>query len=92
MMMINPLEDERYFLRVLLSIIRGPSSFEELLTVDGMIHPTFKASCLARGLLEDDSEWRAILDEIKFFKTGDPLRVLFVTILQFDIIISPDDL
>jgi hypothetical protein len=31
---------------MLLTIIRGPSSFEELLTFDGMVHPSCKATCI----------------------------------------------
>jgi hypothetical protein len=37
--------------------IKGSKSFEDLRTVNGQVHPTFKAACLALGLLEDDNQW-----------------------------------
>ena len=50
----NPFAGERYYLRLLLTVIRGAQSFQHLRTVDGILHPTFQATCVARGLLEDD--------------------------------------
>src|SRR5271168_1396472 len=44
--------------------------------------PTFHAACLARGLLEDDNEWRQCLQEASHMATGHQLRNLFVTILR----------
>ena len=45
--------------------------------------PTFHQACLARGLLEDDNEWRQCLQEAAHMASGHQLRVrnLFVTIL-----------
>ncbi|XP_028757289.1 uncharacterized protein LOC114716449 [Neltuma alba] len=48
---------ELYYLRILLTKVKGPSSFEDIRTVDGVIHPTFRAACLALGLLDDDAEY-----------------------------------
>ena len=47
----------RFYICVLLSAVKGATSFEDLRTVDGQLLPTFHAACLARGLLKDDSEW-----------------------------------
>lgn len=47
---------DRYYLRLLLTVVRGPMSFEHLRTVNGVVHPTYRAACVALGLLEDDGE------------------------------------
>jgi hypothetical protein len=50
---------ERFYLRTLLTVVRGPTSFEDLLRVPGHPQPcqTFHDACILRGLLEDDGEW-----------------------------------
>ena len=59
-------------------------SFQDLGSFQGVEYPTFKEACLARGLLEDDQEWRLCLQEASTIQTGtQPLRRLFVTILAF---------
>ena len=50
-------EGERYHLRQLLNKVKGPTSYEDLRTLDGVVHPTFKAAAIAHGLLQDDDEW-----------------------------------
>jgi hypothetical protein len=50
----NPTQGERYYLRMLLTNVRGPQSFEDLRTVDGTVYDTFRQACVARGLLDDD--------------------------------------
>ncbi|GAA0171899.1 hypothetical protein LIER_25832 [Lithospermum erythrorhizon] len=37
---VNPSEDERYYLRILLLNVRSPTSFTYLLTVDGITYET----------------------------------------------------
>ena len=34
--------DKRYYLRTLLNFVKGLKSYEDMRTVDGVIHPTFK--------------------------------------------------
>ncbi|KAF8405103.1 hypothetical protein HHK36_010001 [Tetracentron sinense] len=70
-------EGERYYLRMLLHIIRGATNFEDLRTVDCIIYPTFKAACSALGLLEDDTEWHESLNEASLWATGRQLRDMF---------------
>ena len=52
----SPNSGERFYLRLLLTVVKGPTSFEDLRTVDGVIYESFKAACVAQGLLEDDEE------------------------------------
>ena len=54
---------ERFYLRMLLFKVPGASSFKALGTVNGVFHETFKAACLALGLLVDDAKWESCLQE-----------------------------
>ena len=42
---------------MLLIIFLGAKSYEHLRTFEGIVHPTFRAAYIARGLEEDDREW-----------------------------------
>ena len=83
MYFVLPAAGERYFLRLLLTAVRGPKSYEDLRTSDGTLHPTFQAACIARGLLEDDRDWVICFEEATLWQTGKQLRVLFSTALVF---------
>jgi len=75
--------DECFYLRTLLAVVKGPTSFESLRSFGGVTYPTFRDACLARGLLEDDGEWRQCLLEASLMQTGRRLRDLFATLLLF---------
>jgi hypothetical protein len=77
----GPAAGERYYLRMLLYIVRGPTSWEDLQTVNGVVHSTFKAACAARGLLATDDEFHYCLQEAATMQTGRQLRHLFAIIL-----------
>ena len=47
---------ELFALRRLLRVIKGATSFADMSTVDGILHPSFAAACMARGLFVDDTE------------------------------------
>ncbi|GMP26453.1 hypothetical protein CsSME_00002878 [Camellia sinensis var. sinensis] len=72
---------ERFYLRLLLTVVKGPKSFQSLRTVDNVVHDTFKLACVARGLLEDDEEWMQCLKEVAVIKNRYQLRRLFSIIL-----------
>ncbi|XP_071714007.1 uncharacterized protein [Rutidosis leptorrhynchoides] len=79
----HPASGEHYYLRMLLNIVKGPRSFEELRTVNGILHPKFKDACFAYGLINDDREWTHAILEAKSWASGAQLRELFVTMLLF---------
>ena len=85
----SPIMGERYYLRLLLTVVRGATSFENLRTVDGVVYPTFKAACVALRLLEDDGEWIAMFSDAREFMTGYALRQLFAMALQYTTITNP---
>ena len=52
----NPFANEKYYLRLLLIVVRDSQSFEHLHTVDEVLHLTFQTACVTLGLLQDDNE------------------------------------
>ena len=80
---VLPSQGERYYLRLLLSHKAGATSYDDLRMFDGSVYPTYKATCLAMGLLEDDAEWRRSLEETAGFGSSQQIRATFAVILQF---------
>lgn len=85
----NPFMGEKYYLRLLLTVVRGPTSFTALRTIHGVLYPTFLLACKALGLLEDDNEWLQCFTEAATFRTGQSLRNLFGTALVFGNVTEP---
>ena len=82
MYFVSPTAGERFYLRCLLTTIKGVTSWKELRTVDGTEYATFHATCLAHGLLENDDEWRQTLLDASLTHVGQSLRRLFCLILR----------
>lgn len=78
---VSPKQEEAFMLRLLLTEVTGPTSFEVLRTLDGIVHPTFKSACRARGLLEDDNHLNLAMQEAEETLGADALRSLFCIIL-----------
>lgn len=78
---ISPSAGELYYLRILLGHSRGPTSFDDIKTVNGNIYSTFREACFARGLLDDDTEFINALKEAATWAMGYLLRQLFVSML-----------
>lgn len=82
MFWVPPTAGERFYLRMLLTVVRGPRSWEELRTYRGVVYQSYRDACLARGLLESNDEWRQCLLEASAMRTGESLRRLFAVILE----------
>lgn len=54
---VHPSNIECFYLRLLLINVRGPESFRDLRTVDGVLCVTYREACQKLGLLEDDTHW-----------------------------------
>lgn len=89
---VPPSTCEAYFLRVLLNIIKGPTCFEDIRTVNGELFPFFRDACYALGLLDDDKEYIECIQEASFWGTGHYLRSLFAMLLISNSVSRPDNL
>ena len=78
-----PSERERFYLRVLLNHVRGPTSFTSIRTVSGVVSPIFRECCEKLGLVESDSSLDAALNEAVTFQMPYALRRMFATIMVF---------
>ncbi|XP_031395056.1 uncharacterized protein LOC116206350 [Punica granatum] len=89
---VPPTTGEMYYLCLLLNVVRGSRSYQEIRTVNGVSYPTFKEACYALGLLEDDQEWHDCLKEASTWGSGTELPQLFCAILLFCEIVDPAQL
>ncbi|KAL8558676.1 hypothetical protein ACOMHN_037769 [Nucella lapillus] len=60
---ISPRQGECYFLRLLLNVVKGPKSYDNLKTVNGEVCATFREACQKQGLLEDDHHLQLAMEE-----------------------------
>ena len=88
----NPSAGERYYLRLLLTVIRGSTSYADLRTINSVVYSTFREACMALHLIEDDQEWIRAFEEAATFASGYSLRSMFVSVLLFDSLVSPIDI
>ncbi|XP_062088611.1 uncharacterized protein LOC133795174 [Humulus lupulus] len=88
----NPFEGERYFMRILINHVRGPLSFEDLRTIEGILAPTFREAATMHGLLQRDSSLENCLHEASLYQMPSSLRRLFATILVYCNPTNPRDL
>ncbi|XP_068464800.1 uncharacterized protein [Phaseolus vulgaris] len=80
---VSPSEGEKFFLRILLSHIRGSTSWEYLLSPNQTYCPTFKKAAEKWGFSESDNSIHECLVEASSLQMPYALRRLFVTILIF---------
>lgn len=72
---------EVWYLRMLLSKVRGPQSFEELRFVKGIQYDSFSEACNAYGFLNNDNEWHEVIEEAAKCGFAPQIRELFVHII-----------
>ena len=83
----HPSQGQRWYLRILLTHVRGATGYSDLLTYksetgEDVICKCFKERCKMQGLLKDDKEWDAALAEAADFKMPQQLRRLFAMIVK----------
>ena len=87
---VPPSNDEKYYMRILLSLCKGPKGFEDIRIINGVQYKTFKEACYALGLLDDDQEYIDAINEASHWGTGDYLRKLFAVLLLSNSMSQPD--
>lgn len=99
---VHPGQGESFYFRMLLSKVPAnelcdedkicnPSdlcSMRALKWVDGVEKETYKAACIARNLLQDDSEWVSTMDDAVAYRMPSSIRALFSYIVAFN---NPND-
>jgi hypothetical protein len=87
---VPPSTGELFYLRMLLTIVKGPSSYEDIKTVANIQYETFREACFAMGLLEDDRDYIETIKEANEWGPGKYLRKLFIIMLLSCAISRPD--
>jgi len=62
---VPPSSGELYYMRKMLTHIKGPLSFEDIRAVKKIVYPTFREACLAMGILAKDIEYVEVIKEAK---------------------------
>ena len=70
-------------------MFEGRKSWEHLRTWNSQVFVTFKKACMARGLLEDDHEWRICLEEAIAMQPGIACCWLLAVILLTNKVAEP---
>lgn len=78
---VYPSSKELFHLRLLLQHVRGPESWDDLLTVNGETYASFSQACVARNLVEDNEYIRVLLNEALQQTVHFHVRFLFAHIL-----------
>jgi len=86
---IPPWCDNVYFLRLLLTMQKGCTSYDDLKTVNGTKHDSFKEACSTLGLLKNENEFVNGITEASHLGSGRQLRALFVRLLFMDSMTNP---
>ncbi|XP_031097006.1 uncharacterized protein LOC116001257 [Ipomoea triloba] len=72
-------------------LLRGPTNFEDIKSYKGVIYPTFRDACYARGLLDDDKEYIDAINETSQWSTAASMRKLFVILLTSNLVNRPEN-
>ncbi|XP_057723335.1 uncharacterized protein LOC130939233 [Arachis stenosperma] len=78
---VHPSTGELFYMRMLLNVQRGCTSFRSIRTVNSVLYDTFQEACSAMGFLIDDNEFVLAINEAAELSSGTQLRKLFVSLL-----------
>lgn len=86
---VHPSSGELFYLRLLLCHRKGCTSFEDVRTIFGQVHPTYRSACNALKIIDDDTEWLIAFNEASIWATPLQLRNLFCSLLLFCEVTDP---
>ncbi|RZB57297.1 uncharacterized protein LOC114391503 [Glycine soja] len=78
---VPPITGELFYLRMMLTVCKRATSFEDLRTVDNVQYSKYKEACFAMGFLQDDKEFIEAIKEAKDWGSAHYIRKLFVLLL-----------
>jgi len=81
---LHPNFGKRYYLRMLLTIIRDAKSFAGLRTIDGIKYATFREACMTLRLVANNSEWNDALFKAYTWVTRAQLQSMFYSLLMYN--------
>lgn len=81
----SPMAREKFYLRLLLTAVKGPQFFEHIWTVNGVRCETFQEACVALGLSRDDQHWLHTFRKVSSYASGASMRQLFITAMIADL-------
>ena len=58
-----PSTRELYYLRMMLDVVKGPTTYEQIHIVNGQLYSTFREACFAMGFMVNDKEYIEALRE-----------------------------
>lgn len=78
---VPPTTGELFYLRLMLIVVKGPRTYEEIRKVGDVQFHCFRDACFAMGFLNDDKEYIGAIREAFQWGSGYFLRRLFVIML-----------
>jgi hypothetical protein len=78
---VPPATGELYFFRMMLTVIKGPLSYNDIKKIVDTQYFSYRDACFAMGFLGDDKEYINAIKETKDWGSGYFLRKLFVIML-----------
>ncbi|XP_076030453.1 uncharacterized protein LOC143018757 [Oratosquilla oratoria] len=80
----NSKNAELFYLRLMLSHVRGPKSFSDIRTVEGVEYATYREAVKAMGLMMDKDHWeKTQMEIVNHTNNGKDLRSTYAMMLVF---------
>jgi hypothetical protein len=78
---VPPSTGELYFFRMMLTVVQGPTCYDDVKKIGDTQYFSYRDACFAMGFLEDDRVYINAIKESKDWGSGHYLRRLFVIML-----------